>query len=327
LGKYIPVFYEMLKGKDMDIRVSAVEMLERLSVPIPVEDLLPLFNVHDDLSLGLVGQALYREDVSNDEVIPLLQNPDPSARMVALNIFSKNANKQSVELALPLLRDPDELVRLKAAQTLRELTGQNFSEDQADEWGKWWMTNKNQFISPFYTRAIRSYTRMIQDLPQNGRAYYDRGCFYYDTYQFTNALADFRKACELGSDAQDYSCFRIWLIRARLGEKDAATQELATYLEHRNVEKSNDWPLKVGHFLTGQLSEADFLEAAADTNAKTDQEQHCEAYFYAGMKHLLESDKTTAADYFKKCLATNVKYFGEYQSAEAELRRLASPAK
>jgi lipoprotein NlpI len=168
---------------------------------------------------------------------------------------------------------------------------------------------------------------MIQDLPQNGRAYYDRGCFYYDTYQFTNALADFRKACELGSDAQDYSCFRIWLIRARLGEKDAATQELATYLEHRNVEKSNDWPLKVGHFLTGQLSEADFLEAAADTNAKTDQEQHCEAYFYAGMKHLLESDKTTAADYFKKCLATNVKYFGEYQSAEAELRRLASPAK
>ena len=70
------------------------------------------------------------------------------ARMVALNIFSKNANKQSVELALPLLHDPDELVRLKAAQTLRELTGQNFSEDQADEWGKWWMTNKNQFV-PF----------------------------------------------------------------------------------------------------------------------------------------------------------------------------------
>src|ERR1019366_10591660 len=116
-------------------------------------------------------------------------------------IFSKNANKQSVELALPLLHDPDELVRLKAAQTLRELTGQNFSEDQADEWGKWWMTNKNQFISPFYTRAIRSYTRMIQNLPQNGGGYHDRGCFYYNAYQFTNALADFRKSCELGSNS------------------------------------------------------------------------------------------------------------------------------
>jgi hypothetical protein len=320
LGKYIPVFYEMLKDKDLNIRVSAVEMLERLSVPIPVEDLLPLFNVHDDLSLGLVGQALYREDVSNDEVIPLLQNPEPLVRLVALRILYENANKQSVELALPLLKDPDELVRLKAAQTLRRLTAQNFSEDQADEWGNWWKTNKSQFVPVPDTQAV-------QAVPQNGGVYHDRGCFYYNAYQFTNALADFRKSCELGSNSQDYSYYRIWLIRARWGEKDAATQELATYLKHRNAETSNDWPLKVGHFLTGQLSKADFLKAAADTNAKTDQEQHCEAYFYAGMKHLIESDKTTAADYFKKCLATNVKYFEEYQSAEAELRRLASPAK
>ena len=221
LGNYFPVFYEMLKDKDLDIRVSAVEMLERLSVPIPVEDLLPLFNLQDSLSLGLVAQALYREDVSNDEIIPLLQNPEPLARLVALNIFSKNANKQSVELALPLLRDPDELVRLKAAQTLRELTGQNFSEDQADEWGNWWKTNKSQFVPVHYPRAI-------QAVPQNGGIYHDRGCFYYNAYQFTNALADFRKSCELGSDNQDYSYYRIWLIRARLGEKDAATQELAT---------------------------------------------------------------------------------------------------
>ena len=320
LGNYFPFIYEMLKDKDLNIRVSAVEMLERLSVPIPVEDLLPLFNLQDSLSLGLVAQALYHEDVSNDEIIPLLQNPEPLARVVALNIFSKNANKLSVELALPLLHDPDEIVRLKAAQTLRELTGQNFSEDQADEWGNWWKTNKSQFVPVHYAHAI-------QAVPQNGGVYHDRGCFYYNAYQFTNALADFRKSCELGSDSQDYSYYRIWLIRARLGEKDAATQELATYLEHRDAQKSNDWPSKVGHFLTGQLSETDFFKTAADTNAKTDQEQHCEAYFYAGMKHLIESDKTTAADYFKKCLTTNVKYFEEYQSAEAELRRLASPAK
>src|SRR5208283_2905163 len=146
LGNYFPFIYEMLKDKDLNIRVSAVEMLERLSVPIPVEDLLPLFNLQDSLSLGLVAQALYHEDVSNDEIIPLLQNPEPLARVVALNIFSKNANKLSVELALPLLHDPDEIVRLKAAQTLRELTGQNFSEDQADEWGNWWKTNKSQFV-------------------------------------------------------------------------------------------------------------------------------------------------------------------------------------
>ena len=186
------------------------------------------------------------------------------------------------------------------------------------------MTNKNQFISPFYTRAIRAYTRKIQDLPQNGRIYHDRGCLYYDTYQFTNALADFRKSCELGSDFQDYSYYRIWLIRARSGEKEVATQELVSHLKNRKAQNPPDWPLQVGRFLAGQISETDFLKAAADTNAKTDQEQHCEAYFYAGMKHLPESDKTTAADYFKKCLATNVKNFEEYQSAEAELKLLAS---
>ena len=113
LEKYIPAFQEMLKDQDPDIRVSAVEMLDRLSVPIPVEDLLPLFNLQDSLSVGFVAQALYHEEVSNGEIITLLQNPEPSARMVALNIFSKNANKQSVELALPLLRDPDELVTVQ----------------------------------------------------------------------------------------------------------------------------------------------------------------------------------------------------------------------
>jgi len=319
LGKYIPAFYEMLKDKDLDLRVSAVEMLERLSVPIPVEDLLPLFNIQDSLSLGLVGQALYREDVSNDEVIPLLQNPEPLARLVALNIFSKNANKQSVELALPLLRDPDEIVRLKAAQTLRRLTGQNFSEDQADEWGNWWKANKSQFVPVHDTQAI-------QTAPQDGAFYHSRGCFYYNVCLFTNALADFRKSCELGSDSQDYSGYRIWLIRVRSGEKEAATQELMSYLKNRKARNPPDWPLQVGRFLAGQINEADFLKSSADPNEKTDREQHCEAYFYAGMKRFIEGDKTTAADYFKKCLATDIKSFEEYESARAELNRLASPA-
>jgi lipoprotein NlpI len=98
------------------------------------------------------------------------------------------------------------------------------------------------------------------------------------------------------------------------------------YLEHRDAKKTNDWPSKVGRFLVGQLSEADFLKAAANTNSQTDREQHCEAYFYAGIKHLIENDNTIAADYFKKCLATDVKDFTEYESAEAELKLLASPA-
>ena len=169
-------------------------------------------------------------------------------------------------------------------------------------------------------------TKAIATDPRDGGAYHDRGCIYYNSHDVTKALADFRKSCELGSAVQDYSYYRIWLIRAQSGEKEAATQELVNYLNHRKAGKHGDWPLKVGRFLAGQLSESDFLKAAASTNAQTDQEQHCEAYFYAGSKRLIEGDKTTATDYFKKCLATDLKHFEEYQSAEAELQFLqASP--
>lgn len=160
---------------------------------------------------------------------------------------------------------------------------------------------------------------------QTGADYHAQGCADYNARRLTNALADFRKSCELGSDNQDYSYFRIWLIRARLGEKEAATQELAAYLEHRKAQNPDDWPSKVGRFLAGQLSESDFLKAADDPNLQTSKEQHCEAYFYVGSKHLIENDKMAAVDFFKKCLTTNVTNFEEYTSAATELLFLQLP--
>jgi lipoprotein NlpI len=111
----------------------------------------------------------------------------------------------------------------------------------------------------------------------------------------------------------------------RLGEKEAATEEVAAYLERRAGQKPNDWPSKVGGFLAGQLSESDFLKAADDPNLQTSKEQHCEAYFYVGSKHLIEKDRMAAVDYFKKCLTTNVTDFEEYTSAASELLFLQLP--
>jgi ankyrin repeat protein len=160
---------------------------------------------------------------------------------------------------------------------------------------------------------------------QTGADYHAQGCLDYNARRFTNALADFRKSCELGSDNQDYSYFRIWLIRARLGETEAATRELAAYLANRKTGKPDDWPSKVGAFLAGQSSESDFLKAADDPNLQTSKEQHCEAYFYIGSKHLVENDRMAAVDNFKKCLTTNVTNFEEYTSAASELLRLQMP--
>ena len=162
---------------------------------------------------------------------------------------------------------------------------------------------------------------------QTGDDYHSQGCVDYNARRFTNALAEFRKSCELGSVNQDYSYFRIWLVRARLGEKEAATSELMAYLERRAVQKTNDWPLQIGRFLTGQSSEGDFLKAADDPDLKTSKDQHCEAYFYIGSKHLIENDKMAAVDNFKKCLTTNVTDFEEYTSAASELIVLQLPLK
>ena len=160
---------------------------------------------------------------------------------------------------------------------------------------------------------------------ESGDDYHAQGCVDYNAHRLTNALAEFRKSGELGSGNQDYSSFRIWLIRAQLGEKEAATVELAAYLEHRTVQKTNDWPLTVGRFLIAQLSENDLLKAADDPDVQTSKEQHCEAYFYIGSKHLLENDRMAAVDYFKKCLATDVTNFEEYTSAVSELNFLQWP--
>ena len=170
--------------------------------------------------------------------------------------------------------------------------------------------------------AFADYNKVIEMNPRLALAYYARGLLNYDSQKFTDALADFQTSRGLGLDAQrqDYSHFYIWLIRAHLGEQDAATKELQTYLDNRKTGTPDDWPSKIANFLTGQLTEPDFFKAAENSNQQTDSGQHCEAYFYAGSKRLVEGDKTTATDYFKKCLATDVKGFTEYSSATAELK-------
>ncbi len=172
--------------------------------------------------------------------------------------------------------------------------------------------------------AVADYNKAIEMNPKLAIAYCARGLLNYNSHKFTDALADFRKSCELGLDVKtvNYSHCYIWFIRSRLGEQDAATKELQTYLDSRKTGTSDDWPAKVVRFIAGQLSEPDFFKAAENTDKKTNKEQHCEAYFYAGSKRLIEGDKTTANDYFEKCLATECKEIDEYNSAAAELKFL-----
>jgi len=172
LSACIPVFQQMLKDPAPATRLSGMKMLCQLGVPIPREALLQFFKLPDreGISLALdqlrnrnssggeviqLGGIYENTGVSDAEAVPLLQNPDLIARMIGLRILYANAEKQSVELALPLLKDPEPMVRRRTAATLRALTGQHFTEDQSDQWEKWWNEHKATFVVELHPEALR----------------------------------------------------------------------------------------------------------------------------------------------------------------------------
>ncbi len=69
--------------------------------------------------------------------------------------------------------------------------------------------------------------RAIQINPQFAWGYESRGQFEYMHGQWKEALADFRRFCELSEFDQDYPRLDIWLAHTRQGEKEEAGKELA----------------------------------------------------------------------------------------------------
>jgi membrane associated rhomboid family serine protease/lipoprotein NlpI len=172
--------------------------------------------------------------------------------------------------------------------------------------------------------AIADYTHAVELNPKDAFAYKQLGKAQFEKHNWSHALAEFRSDCKL-DPKEDYSHFFIWLIRMRQGEKEVANEELAAYLEKRSIATPDDWASKVANFLLGKISQEDFVAAAASPDAKKESRQHCEAWFYAGMKRLFSGDKIAAISYFQKCLTTDERTITEYQFAEAELIAVGQP--
>jgi lipoprotein NlpI len=174
--------------------------------------------------------------------------------------------------------------------------------------------------------AIADYNGAIELDPKYADAYFNRALAQQAKGDPASAIADYNRVTELApkyADAyRDYARLFIWLIRARQGETEAANKELSTYLDKRQKATPSDWFFEVAGYLLGKASEADLFAAAVSPDAKKGSEQHCEAWFYAGMKKLVNGDKDAAANYFHKCLATQQKDVTEFQLAQSELKAL-----
>jgi tetratricopeptide (TPR) repeat protein len=141
--------------------------------------------------------------------------------------------------------------------------------------------------------------------------------------QWRPALEEFHKGMEFKSPPNDLY-FEAALIERRLGDPSAAQSELAAYVKSLPPAKAKDWPVDVAQFLAGSLAESNFLARAA-TSAKRPvdvPDQTSVAYYYAGMKHLLDGDKAGALARFQKCLDSQEDNNYEYFNARNELSAL-----
>lgn len=170
--------------------------------------------------------------------------------------------------------------------------------------------------------AIADYNRAIELDPKYSAAYFHRGIAKEAKGNLKGAIDDINGAIER-NDQDFYPRLFLWLMRSRLGESDAANKELAAFLDKRRNATPEEWTSKVAGHLLGNVSEADLIAAAKSSDAKKERGLFCEAWFFAGMKKLLGGDKATAADYFRKCIATGQTNFVEYQVAQSELEALA----
>ncbi len=143
--RHIPRLMQMLVKEPQAVRLAAFELLVRLQADIPREEAASFFKVPDEKTVTLAYSYLRTENLSCDEAASLLSNSLPFARCLGLNFLKQVRNSRAVELAMPLLRDPDERVRTTANRVMQSLTGQHFAGNHPEKWEHWWAANKSNF--------------------------------------------------------------------------------------------------------------------------------------------------------------------------------------
>jgi tetratricopeptide (TPR) repeat protein len=188
------------------------------------------------------------------------------------------------------------------------------------ETAAWFNCGMAQYHLKNATNAMANFEKAIAINPGNPSLYAALGLVENGLLQFEPALKNFQKALQL-DPGRDFSRLQIWLIRARLDDRAAATQDLRQYLNsipHKKMSVYNAVEL----YFVGSWSVPDFQKWAAASDSETQKSWLCRMNYYLGMKHLVDGDKVGAMDYFQQCLASDGTGLLEYDDAEFELAAL-----
>jgi tetratricopeptide (TPR) repeat protein len=178
-----------------------------------------------------------------------------------------------------------------------------------------------------YGEAIQDFSRAIELDPQNSHLYHFRGCAFYDARFFGSAVTDFKKSIDLEAGAWEFPRLRLWLARAKMGDRGEATEDFKKYLARRTPPQGTDYLGKAAHFLTDELTADAFIDSVESDLTEGSRRWRCQAYFLLGERSVLNGDKPSAARHFERALATKATAWRDYQSAEVALDRLRAEKK
>ncbi len=173
--------------------------------------------------------------------------------------------------------------------------------------------------------ALADFEHAVELAPQVPETHGLLGLFQYKISKWEPALANCRKALEMGATTSLSSYYSyIWLIRAQSGQEEAASKELEAYLKSLDATKTNDWSAITARFFSGTITESNFLSlaitAAKRPSAVTN--QICESFYYAAMKRKLNGNRPGAQELLQKCLDTKDDNSMAYLNAGVELHAL-----
>jgi lipoprotein NlpI len=158
-------------------------------------------------------------------------------------------------------------------------------------------------------RAIADYGRALELNPKYAEAYNNRGIAHFVTGDFAKASADLLHVVEV-KDAAYPMLFR-YLARARLRENAASELEA-----NASRLKAKEWPYAVIELYLGKRQPDAVLAAASKPY------EQCQANFFIGEWHILQSRPADAGPLLRKAAETCPKAPIEYSVAQAELKRL-----
>jgi HEAT repeat protein len=136
------VLERMLK-EDGYPSMFALQIMRSHDREIPRERLVRLLGNTNYYTVSISFNIL-RNDIKVDEVTPLMTNPLPMARYLALRMLDKMADKPAVDRIVSMLHDPNDGIRWRVRSTLRHLTGQKLGADPG-AYEKWWAENRESY--------------------------------------------------------------------------------------------------------------------------------------------------------------------------------------